>query len=117
MKFEIEDCGDYRLVRCDGLLGSGVREFSGDIIHPLIEDGKSRILVDLSGVNRITSEGIGVLVTLVSRANAKGCRVVFVCPSPFVQAVFDTTKINRFLETESTFDEGLKRLLEDPSDE
>lgn len=116
MKFEIEDRGDYRFVRCDGVVGPGIREYSSDIIHPLIEDGKSRILVDLSGVNRITSEGIGVFVTLVSRANAKGCRVVFVCPSPFVQAVFETTKINRFLETESTFDEGLKRLLEDPSE-
>jgi anti-anti-sigma factor len=113
MKFEVEDRGDYQLVRCSGVLGSGMGEYAGGIVHPLIENEKSRVLVDLSGVDRITSEGLGVFVTLVARANTKGSRVVFVCPSRFVRAVFDTTKIDRFLETEDTFEKGVERLLDD----
>lgn len=111
MKFELEDQGSYRVLRCLGVMDSGMRQYSNDIIHPLVEQPKSKILVDLSGVNRITSEGIGVFVTLVARANTKGSRVVFVCPSPFVDAVFSATKIDRFLETEPTLEAGLKRLL------
>lgn len=117
MQFEIEDRGDYCLVRCAGVVDSGLREYSSGIIHPLIEEGTSRILIDLSGVSRITSEGIGAFVTLVARANAKGSRIVFACPSPFVQAVFQTTKIDRFLETEPTFDEGVARLLKNHKDD
>ena len=113
MKFEVEGRGTYHLVRCVGVLGNGLREHSGDIVHPLIEDGKSRLLVDLSGVERITSEGLAVFVALVSRANSKGSRVVFVNPSRFVQAIFEATKINRFLETEANAEDGLKRLLGD----
>ena len=116
MKFEIEDRDTYCVVRCAGVIDSGIREYSSDIIHPLIEDGKHRVLIDLSGVNRITSEGISSFVTLVARANSKGSRVVFVCPSPFVQAVFDATKINRFLETEPTMEAGLKRLFDQGKD-
>jgi anti-anti-sigma factor len=113
MKFEVEDKGSYRILRCSGALGS-IRDLSGEMVHPLIEDGRSRILVDLSGVDRITTEAISVFVTLVSRANAKGSRVVFVNPSPFVRAVFSATKITTFLETEDTMEKGLERLLADP---
>ena len=111
MKIEIEDKGEYRLIRCSGLLDSETRDYSDSELHPLIEDGRSRLLVDLSGVNRITSDGISVFVTLVSRANAKGSRVVFVNPSPFVRAIFDATKLTRILETEETYEDGVKRLL------
>lgn len=81
------------------------------MLHPLIEDGRLRILVDLSAVDRITTEAISVFVTLVSRANAKGSRVVFVNPSPFVRAIFSATKITKFLETEDTLEKGVERLL------
>ncbi len=111
MKIEVEDKGEYRLIRCSGFLGSETRDYSDSELHPLIEDGRSRLLADLSGVDRITSDGISVFVTLVSRANAKGSRVVFVNPSPFVRAIFDATKITRFLETEETYEDGVKRLL------
>lgn len=110
MKIEVEDRGNYKLLRCSGVLGGDVRGFSDDAIHPIIEDRNARILVDLSGVDRITTEGIGVFVTLVSRANAKGSRVVFVKPSPFVRAIFEATKITKFLETEDTIEAGIERL-------
>jgi len=111
MLIDVEDRGDYQFVRCSGILGSGIRSTSDETLHRLIESQKSRVLVDLSGVDRITTEAISVLVTWVSRANAKGSRVVFINASPFVQAVFDATKINKFFETADHFDQGLKQLL------
>ncbi len=111
MKIEVEDKGTYKIIRCSGILGGEVREFSDDAIHPIIEDRDARIIVDLSGVDRITTEGIGVFVTLVSRSNAKGSRIVFVNPRPFVRAIFEATKITKFLETEDTIEAGLERLF------
>ena len=84
-------------------------------MHPIIEGKSSRVLVDLSDVQRITSEGIGVFVTLVARANTKGSRVVFARPNPFVKAIFDSTQINRFLETEDSIEEGVHRLFQPPT--
>ncbi len=111
MRFEVEDKGPYRLVRCTGTLGGSIRDFSDEVMHPLIEGQSSKLLVDLSGVDRITTDAISVFVTLVSRCNAKGSRVVFVNPSPFVRAIFEATKITKFLETEETTDAGIERLL------
>ncbi|MDP6467901.1 MAG: STAS domain-containing protein, partial [Pirellulaceae bacterium] len=69
-----------------------------------------RLLVDLSGSPRITSAGIGHLVTLVSRANAKGNRVVLANLSPFVESIFQATKLTKFFDIAATVDEGIVRL-------
>ena len=112
MKLEIEEAKGYMIVRCDGNVGGSAREDIDAAIHPMIEHHASRVLIDLSKVDRITSEGIGVFVTLVARANSKQSRVVFANPTPFVKAIFDTTKIIRFLETEESIEAGVARLLE-----
>ena len=111
MKFEIEDVGTYHVARFSGILDGSIRAFASESIHPLIEDKESRILVDLSGVERLTSEAIAVLVTMVSRSNSKGSRIIFVNPSPFVHAIFEITKISKFLETYESTEQGLDRLL------
>ncbi len=111
MKLEVDDADTYKIVRYSGVVDGSAREPTYDLVHPIIEQNGSRVLVDLSGVERINSEGIGVFVTLVSRANQKGSRVVFVQPSPLVKAVFDVTKITQFLTTEDSIDQGIDRLL------
>ncbi len=112
MNFEIEDADGYKVVRCNGVLNGSAREPMDEVVHPIIEHASSRLLVDLSGVDRITSDGISVLVTLVARSNSKRSRVVFVQPSAFVKTIFETTKINRFLDTEDTLEQGIRRLTE-----
>jgi len=111
IKTEIEDLGTHQIVRFSGALDGSIRQFSSDKIQPLIEDPKSRIMVDLSGVERLTSEAIAVFVSMVSRSNGKGSRIVFVNPSPFVLAIFEITKITKFLDTYDSAEKGLQRLL------
>ena len=111
MKIKVEDKDTHKIIHCSGILGGEVRELSDEAIHPMIENGRARIVVDLSGLDRITTEGISVFVTLVSRANAKGSRVVFANPSPFVREIFKATKITKFLETEDSIEAGVERLF------
>ncbi len=69
MRIEIEDKGSYQLIRCSGILNGVMQGEASEAIHPLIEKHQ-RVLIDLSGVDRITTQGIGAFVTLVSRAKA-----------------------------------------------
>ncbi len=116
MKLDIEDSDSYKIVRCHGLVDGSLRDETDKIVHPIIEEKTSRVLVDLSDVPRITSEGIGVFVTLVARANTKGSRIVFARPTPFVKAIFDSTKITSFLETEDSLEDGVQRLFQPPAE-
>ena len=112
MKLDIEDATDYKIVRLSGIVDATLREAIDQIVHPIIEEKSSKLLVDLSRVQRITSDGLSTFVTLVARANSKGSRIVFAQPTPFVKAIFDTTQLTKFLETEDTIEEGVNRLLE-----
>jgi anti-anti-sigma factor len=112
MKVEIVPSQQYVLVKVHGLLDEACKAEFDEQIHPLIDTGTKKLLVDLSGSDRVTSAGIGHLVTLVSRANAKGGSVVFVNPSPFIKLVFHTTKLTKFFDVEETTEAGIQRLLE-----
>jgi len=51
--------------------GDDTKDFN-DLLHKLIEDGKVRIIVDLSGVKFMNSSGLGMLIgglTTVKKAN------------------------------------------------
>ena len=111
MKIEVEDASGYKIVRLSGELDRTLREATDEVVHPIIEKKSSRLLIDLSGVQRINSEGLGAFVTLVARANSKGSRIVFASPLPFVKAILDTTQLTKFLETEDTIDAAVDRLL------
>jgi len=112
MKLAVENRENYTIVRCHGLVDASLREESDEVVHPLIESHTARVLFDLSGVDRITSEGLSVFVSLVARANSKGSRIVFAAPTPFVKAVLETTQLIKFLETEDTIEQGVDRLLQ-----
>lgn len=115
MQLDVEDATTHKIVRLGGHLDGTLRDATDELVHPIIEEKSSKLLVDLSGVERITSEGLGVFVTLVARANSKGSRIVFAQPTPFVKAILDTTQLTKFLETEETIEAGVDRLL-NPTD-
>ena len=115
MQVDLLDAGTYTRVILSGLLDEGAKSAFDEHLHPIIEERGCRLLVDLSGVERVSSAGLGHLVTLVSRANTKGNRVVLVSPTPFVRSVFHATKLTRFFEIEESVAKGIERLVSEPA--
>ncbi len=111
MNIEVTDQGEYHLAVLDGVVDEKARESFGEFLHPLIEAADGRLLIDLRGTPRIDSPGIGHLVSLVSRANTKGSRVVLVNPTPFVASIFQVTRLDRFFDIADSIDDGVQRLL------
>jgi anti-anti-sigma factor len=111
MNVTITEREGYTLAKLQGAIGEDAMSILGEQLHPIIERPDGRLLVDLSAAQRATSSGLGALVTLVTRANAKGCQVVFCDLSPFLTSIFEATKLNRLFDVEPTIDEGASRLL------
>jgi anti-anti-sigma factor len=98
------------IAHVEGTLDEGAKLIFDQALHSLIEKPGRRVLIDLSGSERATSAGIGSLVTLVSRANSKGSRVVLAGPRPFVHTVLRATKLDRFFDIAPTVEDGLIQL-------
>jgi anti-sigma B factor antagonist len=76
----------------------------------LIEEGKTRIVVDLTKATFIDSTTLGVLVGGVKRLRPSGGSLALVCSDPNILKIFEITGLDRVFPIHSSRDEALSAL-------
>lgn len=69
----------------------------------LIDEGQSKLVINLSGVDYIDSTGLGTLVGGLKRASEKGGAIKLICPNEQIYKVFSITglvKVFQIFENE-----------------
>jgi anti-sigma B factor antagonist len=113
MDIQVFDHDKYLVAKLAGVLDEDAHEAFAEHLYPVVEEGKWHILVDLADVPRVTSAGVGHLVTLVARVNTKQGRVVLTNLTPFVSTVFSATRLIKFFDIEEEAEAARARLLAD----
>ncbi len=72
MEITVTQKDGIHIAQLSGVLEERDRQLVEEQLHSIITERGSRTILDLSGVPRLTSMGLGLLVTLVARANTKG---------------------------------------------
>jgi anti-anti-sigma factor len=98
----------YVLARTRGPIDESAKDTFHEQLHPLIADG-TRLILDLSGSQRIDSQGVSNLVTLVAHANTNSSRVIFCNLQPYVATVLGVTKLDKFFDIAPTLEEAVER--------
>ena len=107
MKIDIDESGPFVLAKLSGDLDTESSEtFSGS----LEEHVGKRLLLDLSGVELISSSGLGAIINLVVRARTCGGHVILVSPSVFVQGIFETTSLDKWFDIATTLEDAAAQL-------
>ena len=112
MELTVTPHDGFVLATLSGPMGEEARDLFREHLHPLIGENGAKFLLDLSGVQRINSPGVGSLVALAADANTHGGRVILCDPSSFVTVVLNVTRLNSFFEIAATVEEGRERLSE-----
>ena len=73
----------------------------------LIEDGKKRIVVDLSAATFIDSTTLGVLVGGVKRLRPAGGSLALVCTDQNITKIFEITGLDRVFPIHASRDDAL----------
>ena len=110
MEMNVTRDGDLVLVELAGPMGEESRDMFRSQLHPLIGERGARFLIDMSGVQRINSPGVGSLVALAADANTHNGRVILCSPSSFVTVILNVTRLNTFFEIAASIAEGRERL-------
>jgi anti-anti-sigma factor len=110
MELKVSHEEGYVLATTIGAIDDTAKELFGELLHPLVGQGGTNMVLDLSQSSFITSDGVGQLISLVSHANTNGSRVVLTC-SPFVSTVLDRTKLNKFFDVAADVPEAIRRVL------
>jgi len=92
------------VVRVSGRLEARAAQELRRLCSELREEGRSRIVINLSGVSFVASSGVGTLLALTEESKEAGGLVQLVALSHSVAAVVDLLNLTEFLsifDTES----------------
>jgi len=112
MELRVSHESGYVLASTEGPIDDSADALFQEYLHPLIGQKGTRLVVDLSKSNFITSKGLGHLVSLVVHANMNSGKVVLAACSPFISVVLDRSKLTTFLTVAATVPDAI-RLLTD----
>jgi anti-sigma B factor antagonist len=76
----------------------------------LVQEGHSRLLVDLSEAVFIDSTALGVLLATVRELRKRRGRLAVFCPDPAMHELFELVGHNLIFPVESTFERALRHL-------
>lgn len=82
-------------------------QFKTDLTK-VIDDGKTRVCMNLEKVEFIDSSGLNVLIFAARTTREKKGALKLACPQKQVQGMFEMTRINRMIPVFSTQEEALK---------
>jgi anti-sigma B factor antagonist len=102
--------GDAGVVRVSGEVDMYTAPQLKESLLSLIEQGTSRVVVDLSAVTFIDSTALGVLIGGVRRVHALDGAMALVVTGRPVQRVLSITGLDRVFGIHSTLDEALAAL-------
>lgn len=100
--------GKVLVVRIHGSAGMGEAEELQAKLDELVATEVPRIVIDLSGMNFISSSGLGALIAAHLRSRKHGQQVRLVNPQKAVLDVLETTRLTKLFDIYSSLDQALK---------
>ena len=111
---------DFRFDRKDdrtgvfALSGNLIGEHDGmpltDAFNENMEDGVLNFVVDLTELKHINSSGLGVLITLLTKARKKDGELLLVNPSDYIRNLMLITKLNSIFSIYDSIDDAVAAL-------
>jgi len=94
MKSQVRDQNDVRIIQLSGKITIG----SGDVkirelISTALDEGKGKVLLNLSGVSAIDSSGIGEMVACYTTVTKRGGQLKLLKLSPKINDILQVTQL------------------------
>jgi anti-sigma B factor antagonist len=96
LEHKARQVGNVCILDSDGDLGSDI-DLSW-AVHEHIEKGQSNLILNLKGVQWLSSEGIGQMVASMKRARSKGGELKILHPSGQVAQILEMVGLNKIFE-------------------
>jgi anti-anti-sigma factor len=77
-------------------------------ISKVFENGNSRVILDLKGVQYIDSTGFGCFLSVMRTAKNSFGTLKFVCPEPAIMKVFETLNLQTVFEIYNSVNDCLR---------
>lgn len=110
-KLEVEDIGEVTVVNFvdKKILDEQNIQVIGEQLFRLVDDlGRTKLLLNFSNVEYLSSAALGKLITLNKKVNATGGKLILCNIAPNIYEVFEITKLNKILNIQKDEQGGLQ---------
>ena len=98
------------LLTVRGFLDAHTFEELERAINDIFEDGTYKLVVDLSGLDYISSAGAGVFIGAIGTAQENDGNIILIKPSPNVKEVFDLLGLSQIFTFKDTREDAAKAM-------
>ncbi|WP_339869246.1 STAS domain-containing protein [uncultured Algoriphagus sp.] len=102
-----DELAHYLFIQGD-LIGDEMGPKLVEVVSDAVEEGAKKFVVDLSEVRYISSSGIGLLITMLTKMRNKDGEVYLTAPSDHVKKLLIITKLNNIFTVYDSIDEFKK---------
>lgn len=100
MDFEQKDMGEVTILKPVGdLMGGPEATRFNERVNQLLDEGKLKVVVDLSAVKRLNSSGLGILIKALTSFKQNGGVLKLAGATNTVQNLLAITKLDTIFET------------------
>ena len=107
MDVTTEVIGSVRIVRLTGKLDTNTAEAFDAAIRKLLDDGDSRLVLDLAHVNYVSSMGLRSLILVAKTVKAKEGALALAAVGPRVKEVLDIAGFTPLFSIAPTVEEAI----------
>lgn len=104
-----DEIANYLFIQGD-LIGDEVGPKLVEVVSDAVEDGVKKFVIDLSEVRYISSSGIGLLITMLTKMRNKDGEVYLTAPSDHVKKLLIITKLNNIFTVFDSIDEFKRKM-------
>ena len=104
--------GDTVVVSPTGRIDQANAEVFKSALAPHLErcaKGQDRLVLDLSGLDYISSAGLRILMLAAKQSKAQGGKLLLACLQPLVQEIFEISRFTLVFEIAPTLPDALAR--------
>ena len=110
-------CGNVQIIQCGGRIVAGDEVKSLEAALGVASREAPRIVLNVSEVDRVDSEGIGMLVRYASRLRKRGGDIRLAAPQAFVVTLLKMTMLSTVFQVYPTEDGAILSFLDRPLDQ
>jgi len=108
----VENFGEYILVeiRMPKMYQAAVQVFR-ERMFSLLEDGHTRIILDLSDVEVMNSSGLGVILHMWDTLSNTGGNMTVTGLGPVMQELFERMRLDQLISVSKSLEEAVKQMV------
>lgn len=110
MEINQQDVDNVRIIGISGRIDATTSKDVEAALNASIDQGQSKIVIDLAGVEYISSVGLRVLLATLKKQRQKQGQLKLASLQPFVKEVFEVTGFTKLFSIHPNRDDAVKSL-------